>query len=186
VVLAALFPAAYGQAPDKFERETDVKASAVPEPARRWLADAFESLRSPRWSREIYESGYSYEAKFRWRSQYYSVEFGPDGAIQDVEVETEFTDLPASVQRNVLDYLSSAYRRHDIRRVQVQYSGEPDDLEDFFDENERDDLIVRYEIEYTAKIDSGPGHYREGLFDEAGRHLQSRRVILPPVDNLIF
>lgn len=173
-------------AQDKYERERNVKASEVPAAARSWLRDAFEEVRSPKWYQEIYESGYSYEAKFKWRGQYYSVEFGPGGTIQDVEIEVGFADLPATVQQRVNDYLSATYQRVAITRLQIQYTGAPDDLEDFFDEDQRKALTVRYEIEYTATTGSAPTHYREGLFDHDGVLLQSRRVVLPTTDNLIF
>lgn len=173
-------------AQDKLERERSVKASQVPEEARSWLRDAFGTARSPKWYQEIYESGYSYEAKFKLRGQYYSVEFAPDGTIQDVEIEVGFAELPASVRQEIRDYLSSAYRQFKIHRLQIQYSGAPADLKDFFSEDVTRGLTIRYEIEYTATASDAPTHYREGLFDVSGQHLRSRRVIMSPSENLIF
>jgi hypothetical protein len=190
VVLTSAVPGSIAspavQAQDKYERETNVKPAEVPDAARNWLRDAFEAVKSPKWYKEIYESGYSYEAKFKWRGQYYSVEFDPEGKLQDVEIEIDFADLPLRVRQNITGYMSATYRRFDISRLQIQYSGAPGDLEDFFDEGERNAVTIRYEIEYTATASDAPTHYREGLFDDTGNFLKSRRVILPPTENLIF
>jgi hypothetical protein len=177
-------PAVHTQ--DKYEREKNVKPVEVPDAARSWLRDAFEAVKSPKWYKELYESGYSYEAKFKWRGQYYSVEFDPDGTLQDVEIEVDFSDLPSVVRQNVTDYMSTTYRQFEISRLQIQYSGASRDLEDFFDDGELNALTVRYEIEYTATTSNAPTHYREGLFDDTGRLISSRRVIQPPTENLIF
>jgi hypothetical protein len=174
------------RAQDKFEREKRVKTSSVPAPARDWFSDAFESVRSPRWYQEISESGHSYEAKFKWRGHYYSVEFDPAGAIQDIEVELTFEELPTDTRQSIVDYFSSSYRSHDIKRIQIQYTGFAEDLEDFIDEDDVAGLTVRYEIEYTGADSEAPSTYWEGLFDEAGKLIRRRKVILPPTDNLIF
>lgn len=173
-------------AQDKFEREKRVKASSVPAKARDWLDDTFESVKSPRWYQEISESGYSYEAKFQWRGHYYSVEFDPAGRIQDVEVELPFEELPAETGRAIAAYFSSNYRSHDIKRIQIQYTGSAEDLEDFVDEDENAGLTVRYEIEYTGADSDAPSSYWEGLFDDAGTLIRRRKVIMPPTENLIY
>ncbi|GAB5413966.1 MAG: hypothetical protein Cons2KO_15690 [Congregibacter sp.] len=195
------------QAQEKIERERKIRASAVPEPARGWLKDVFESSRRLRWYEETHESGRSYEAKFKWRGQRYSVEFGLEGSIQDVEIEIAVEDIPSPALAGMQTYLASTYRTYSIERVQIQYSGASDDLEDFFDDYDEDDLydeedegeneacsgdddsdglITRFEVEYTAAVGSAPSVYWEGLFDDCGRLLQRRRVIVPSIDNLLF
>lgn len=114
------------------------------------------------------------------------MEFDPAGVIQDIEVELSFEELPAETGQAIADYFSSSYRSHDIKRIQIQYTGSADDLEDFIDEDEDAGLTLRYEIEYTGADSDAPSTYWEGLFDEAGALIQRRKVILPPTDNLIF
>lgn len=217
-------------AQEKIERERKIRASAVPELARAWLKDVFESSRRLRWYEETHESGRSYEAKFKWRGQRYSVEFDLEGSIQDVEIEIAVEDIPSPALAGIQGYLASTYRTYNIARVQIQYSGVSDDLEDFFDDydedededdlygedddasndeldeaedadgegedegenvacsggNDSDGLTTRFEVEYTAAVGSAPSDYWEGLFDDCGRLLQRRRVIVPTIDNLLF
>ena len=174
------------KAQEKMEREKKVKKSEVPDPAKKWLKDAFETLKSPKWYLETNESGYSYEAKFKWNNQYYSVEFDSLGVIEDVEIELDFEELSEEVRQNLDLYYIEGYKTYKIRRLQIQYSGDPDDLEDLFDENEMEELEVRYEIEFIGTDNDGLSQFWEGLFDEKGVFISRRKIITPPNENLIF
>ena len=85
-------------AQDKIERELRVEEKVVPKEARDWFYDAFETTKRPKWYQEIFESGYSYEAKFKLKGKFYSVEFDSLGLIQDVEIEIDYNELPKEVQ----------------------------------------------------------------------------------------
>ncbi|MEB2786923.1 hypothetical protein [Algoriphagus persicinus] len=173
-------------AQNKIEREFGIKENEVPKEARDWLYDAFESTRRIKWYKEVFESGYSYEAKFKLQGEFYSVEFDSIGRIQDVEVELDFEKLPSDLQNGLKAYLSTDYKSSDIKRIQIQYSGESDDLEDFFDENRLEGILTRYEIEFIGPDKNGASELWEGLFSEDGQLIQKRKIILTPSENLIF
>lgn len=173
-------------AQDKIERELRVKEKEVPKDAREWLVDAFESTKKPKWYQEVFESGYSYEAKFKLKGKFYSVEFDSLGRIQDVEIEMDVEELPKEVRTGLEDYLSADYKSSDIKRIQIQYSGEADDLEDFFDENSLEGILTRYEIEFIGLDEAGASELWEGLFSEEGKLINKRKIILTPSENLIF
>lgn len=174
------------KAQDKIEREKKVKATEVPKPAKKWLKDAFETTKSPKWYMEIFESGHSFEAKFKLDGNFYSAEFDSLGTIEDVEIELDFEELSEEVQQNLNQYFAEGYKTFKIRRLQIQYTGSPDDLEDFFDENENEGLVINYEIEFTGTDLEGVSLFWEGLFDEKGFYISKRKVITPPNENLIF
>lgn len=186
VLILLLFTTVRAFAQDKVERELKVKTSTVPKDARDWLEDAFETTKSPKWYKEINESGYSYEAKFKLDGQFFSVEFDSIGNIQDVEIEMSLEELSPEVQENLNTYFSTEYKNHKIRRLQIQYSGYAEDLEDLFDENEFENLEIRYEVEFTGTDLDGLSQFWEGLFDEKGKFIRKRRIITPPTENLIF
>lgn len=173
-------------AQDKIERELRVKEKEVPKDAREWLVDAFESTKKPKWYQEVFESGYSYEAKFKLKGKFYSVEFDSLGRIQDVEIEMDVEELPKEVRTGLEDYLSADYKSSDIKRIQIQYSGEADDLEDFFEENSLEGILTRYEIEFIGLDEAGASELWEGLFSEEGKLMNKRKIILTPSENLIF
>lgn len=173
-------------AQDKIERELRVEEKVVPKEARDWLYDAFETTKRPKWYQEVFESGYSYEAKFKLKGKFYSVEFDSLGLIQDVEIEVGFKELPKEVQNGLEDYLLDDYKSSDIKRIQIQYSGKPDDLEDFFDENSLEGILTRFEIEFIGLDESGKSELFEGLFSEKGDLINKRKIVLVPSDNLMF
>lgn len=173
-------------AQNKIERELRVEEKVVPKEARDWLYDAFETTKRPKWYQEIFESGYSYEAKFKLKGKFYSVEFDSLGLIQDVEIEIAFKELPKEVQSGLEDYLSADYKSSDIKRIQIQYSGKSDDLEDFFDENSLEGVLTRFEIEFIGLDETGDSELFEGLFSEKGDLIMKRKIVLVPSENLLF
>ncbi|SFT92614.1 hypothetical protein SAMN04489724_2889 [Algoriphagus locisalis] len=173
-------------AQDKVERELRVEEKEVPKEAKDWLYDAFETSKRPKWYQEIFESGYSYEAKFKLKGKFYSVEFDSWGLIQDVEIEIDFKELPKEVQAGLEDYLLDGYKSSDIKRIQIQYSGKPDDLEDFFDENSQEGILTRFEIEFIGPDETGSSQLFEGLFSEKGSLIFKRKIVLVPSENLVY
>ena len=173
-------------AQDKIERELRVEEKVVPKEARDWLYDAFETTKRPKWYQEVFESGYSYEAKFKLKGKFYRLEFDSLGLIQDVESEVGLKELPKEVQNGLEDYLLEDYKSSDIKRIQIQYSGKPDDLEDFFDENSLEGILTRFEIEFIGPDESGKSELFEGLFSEKGDLINKRKIVLVPSDNLMF
>lgn len=185
IVILLLFVAASAGAQEKVEMEKRIRVDEVPLPAVEWLNDAYERARKTRWYFEETSGLQSYEAKLKWKGHLHSVEFDTAGVVQDIEITIEWQELPEKVQKNIISYLDSSFQKHRIQKIQEQWSGAPDDLEDLIDEREREDLTTRYEIYYYGKNASADEIW-EGLFDAAGKILQERIVKLRPTDNLNF
>lgn len=172
-------------AQEKVETEQRIQVSEVPLTAVEWMKDAYETARKTKWYYEETTGLKSYEAKLKWKRRMHSVEFDTSGVIQDIEISVEWKELPAAVQKNITAYLDSAFTRHRVQRIQEQWTGAPDDLEDLIDEREHEDLTTSYEIYYYGKNASADEIW-EGLFDADGKILQERIVKLRPTDNLNF
>lgn len=173
-------------AQNKIEREFGIKEKEVPKEASDWLYDAFETTKRPKWYKELSESGFSYEAKFKHEGKFHSVEFDSLGRVEDVEIELKVGELSKEAQSGLNTYFSGAYKNSDLKRIQIQYSGEPNDLEDFFDENMLEGILIHYEIEYIGLDEFGDSQLWEGLFSDGGLLLSKRKIILSPSENLIF
>jgi hypothetical protein len=171
---------------DKLEQEVRVKAQQVPLEARKWLKDAFESVRKPKWYKEFSELDYSFEAKFKLKGRFHSVEFDSLGNVLDVEIEIEWESLSEEVKANLTLYFEETLRRFKLKKIQIQYSGLPGDLEDFFDEEETDGVLIQFEIEYQAEDQSEVIRIWEGTFSSDGKFLTHRRIIVRELFNLFF
>lgn len=168
----------------KIEKEERIKAKEVPGNAKSWLRDAYEGRKKVRWYRETNESGYSIEAKFSWEGSFHSIEFDELGMIIDIEIERDIDELSSAAREGLKSYFESLDKFR-LLKIQQQYSGKPDDLEDFIDEDEQDAIAIRFEVEFYASRD---GDYRlwEGLFDATGQLISIRRIIQRPTDNLDY
>lgn len=169
----------------KSEREVGVNAAEVPNAAREWMKDAYEGARKYNWFKEFSDDGQSFEAKLKWEKKWHSVKFDTLGNILDIEVETQLELLPPKVHHAITKCLDSAFTKHNIRRIQIQYVGESDALEDLIDEKEEEDITTNYEIEFFGKTEE-ENEMWEGLFDSQGKLLKCRKIELGNVDNLQF
>ncbi|HCX75828.1 MAG TPA: hypothetical protein DHU93_11000 [Algoriphagus sp.] len=185
LVFVCLIPV-LGFSQEKIEREKRVDEKEVPKAAIEWLYDAFEEIKKPKWYQEFFESGYSFEAKFFKDGRYFSVEFDSLGIIQDVEIEMPLDEILPEVQKTLTAYWEETYSDFKLIKIQRQYSGDPDDLEDFFDENEVENILERYEIEYIGKEKDGVEQIWEATFDAQGKFISKRVVVVRIMDNLIF
>ncbi len=172
-------------AQEKEEVEQRINFDDVPQKAVEWLDDAYEKPRRTKWYYEETSGLKSYEAKFKWNDHIHSVEFNTAGVVQDIEITITWHDLPEIVQQAMSTYLDSAFFKHSVQKIQKQWTGDPDDLEDLMDEDEYEGVIIRYEIEYYGKNESHDSLW-EGLFDSEGILLHERKIKLRPTNNLNF
>ena len=169
----------------KVEVERRVDATDVPAAAREWVRATYESPHRLRWLYEESSDGRSYEAKLKHNGRWHSVEFGEDGVLQDIEIIVRSRELPRAVRQPIRAYLDSAYTRHRIKKIQRQLSGPPNVLRQAVHNEKADGVTERYEIEFYGK-DEREKILWEGLFDDAGRLLEKRRIVLRPTDNLTY
>ena len=177
-----IFYASYSQ--EKIEKESGIKASQVPSPAKEWLEDAFENVDKPKWYLELSQQGKSYEAKFKYNNHFHSVEFDSLGNVQDVEIELKESELNPEIWKEIQAYFDSDYLEVKVEKIQRHLAGSPSDLEDYFDEEESEGIITRYEIVYQGKNDLW--ELWEAIFDKNGVFLSKLKVQIRTNHHLIF
>lgn len=170
---------------EKVEKEYRIKQNKVPAVAVHWFKDAFEGYKKVKWYAEESSGKKSYEAKLKYKSYTYSVEFDTAGKVEDIERKVSFDMLPNAVQKNLNRYFDVHYQNYKIVKIQEQFRGAPDDLEDFIDEGENEGIIQFYEIEFYGKSDT-ENELWEGLFEQSGELIRKRKIILNPTNNLEF
>lgn len=169
---------------EKIEKESGIKPREVPTAAKNWLKDAFENIRKPKWFMEFSQNGKSYEAKFNYQGHFHSVEFDSLGNVEDVEIEIKQSEVLVEVWQEIQSYFETTYDQVKVEKIQRQLTASNSDLEDFFDEDEKVGVVIRYEIVFQGK--KGQWDLWEALFDDSGKFLSKLRVQIRPNDNLIF
>ncbi|MBZ9628623.1 hypothetical protein LB456_10730 [Psychroflexus sp. CAK57W] len=184
-ILFFLLCVAIGNAQEKNEVEKRVKKGEVHERAIEWLNDAFEKKRKTKWYLQTDGEKEVFEAKLKHKNHLHSVEFDLDGNVRNVEVLIDENELEREVLKVILTYLKANYTKFSISKIQIQYTGEGENLEDVIDEDEFEDITINYEIEFYGKSDTEDELW-EGLFDAKGTFLEKRVINLKATDNLDY
>ncbi len=172
-------------AQEKVEVERAVDASEVPSDASAWLGETYPNAVRVQWYFEQTSGETSYEAKLKQAGQWHSVEFSEDGTLQDIEITSRWRALPDSARQAVSTYLDTTYTKYHIRKIQRQLTGPPKALQQAVRNTKVHGITERYEIEFYGN-DGQEKLLWEGLFDDAGQLIKKRRIVLRPIDNLIY
>ena len=174
----------------KQERETSIRREAIPPEALTLLAPLLETARRIRYFYQTDGREQTYEVKFIWQKNAFSVAFDSTGRLLDVEILKKFRQLPPAVQQAIGAHLDQHYDRRRITRSQVQYA-HPEGanrgaevLQQAMEQGEGNALL-RYELEVDGRR-AGELLSHELLFDHAGILIQQRTLIRRPIDILIY
>jgi len=155
-------------AQQKFERESRLKSDKVPPEALQFI-EAVEMNTRWKWYFEENLEDNSVEAKTKYSGRRYSVEFDTTGIIQDIEVETKWQELDEEIRSNISKSLDSLFTRHNIIKIQIQYSAErPVLLAILNNIAEFSESGIQYEIEVKGKKTGRPKLY-EMTFTQDGK-----------------
>lgn len=182
VLLITAFPLdSWTQEKAKWEQEFRVEESQVPAPARSALDSWSVADIDVRWFLERGKESLSYEAKFKWEKHRYSIEFDEQGALEDIEIELRFKEIPDSIRQELCSDFE-AMDNFKLKRIQAHWKHWPevgDTLWKRFKESPPD----LYEIEFKAVMD-GKLALWEGQFDLQGNLLSYREILLRSTDNI--
>lgn len=185
ITLFALFGMAFGYAQEKNEVEKRVKKSEVQEQAKKWLNDAYENKRKVKWYYQTDGKKEVFEAKLKHDKHLHSVEFSLDGYVRNIEILIDENELAPKVREVITNFLETNYTKFTISKIQIQYTGHGNDLEDIIDEDEFENITINYEIEYYGKSETEDELW-EALFNDEGVLIEKRIVNLRATDNLDY
>jgi len=175
----------FGQGEKKLEKEKRIKEKELPEKVLKTLQPYLKDVRKLKYYEEFDGSSTSFEAKFIYYQNKFSVEFSEDGNLEDVEVIRCFTELPTAVQNKIVDYLYPN-ENFKIRKTQKQFSGTAADdqlLKDALKNIETH--TIRYELIVEVKAEKNWLEY-EMLFDSEGNFIKKKQVISRSEDHVLY
>lgn len=170
----------------KFERERSIKSAQVTESARTYVESLFSDEKKIKWYLEENLEGVMIEAKIKENGTTYSIKFDTAGTVYDVERTQKFEELPPAVQSNVMDYLKSHYKSFKIRKIQIQWVGDPHVLRSLIKKDDAENTYqTNYEIVYIGRENKDTASY-ESLFDHSGRHIETKTIIERNLNHLLY
>jgi len=169
----------------KYEREYKLKPSDVPPKAKDFV-DACKFSKRVKWYKEESEAGNSVEAKVREAGKFFSIEFGTDGELQDVELDKELEVLDAGIVEGMNAELGKEFQKHRIQRLQIQWTGSAKSMLSLI-QHEQTDLpyIQKYELIVKAKKGKRNALY-EILFDNKLQIERIAEIKTRNTDNMDF
>jgi len=169
----------------KYEQETKVHESEVPTAAKEFV-DRFEFNRKVKWYLETRFKGSSYEAKTKFNKCFFSIEFDSQGSFEDLEINIDFSAIPANTRSHVQSYLSREYGNFKLIKVQIQYSGNKEGIVGKIVRGDSTEgVVIRYEIVVGVKV-KGTFEKFEYLFNTEGAVVKKERILLKMTDNLEY
>lgn len=172
----------------KIEKEEDVDRDQMPAIAQQYLRiNLPRDINKLRFYHETDGEKESYEAKFKFQGNRFSVEFNEMGHLEDIEVQIKKRNLDKQIINNIEYYLESQHDRYKIEKIQAQYLS-PEKVDDVTMQRAKkiDDLKPdNYEIIVATK-NQGKLKKFEMLFDPAGNFVNEREIIRNSYDYLIF
>ncbi|UZR99601.1 hypothetical protein [Chondrinema litorale] len=183
ILLIIFFNSLYAQ--HKYEKESHLSEKNVPRKALNFL-DSLDVSSNIRWYLEEGLDSRSIEAKFKYNNLRHSVEFDTIGNLQDIEVETEWSDLTNSLKVALTTHLSKDCEKFKIRKVQIQYTGDTSVLLAKIKTGESSkNYFVSYEIVVKCKKSKNIDLY-EYLFSDSGEKLSTARIVFKNSSNLEY
>jgi hypothetical protein len=172
-------------AQEKFERESRLKRSDVPEKALCFI-DSLEIKSRVKWYFEQGLERSSIEAKFKKDKKKHSVEFDSLGNIEDVEILIKWKKLPAQLKDSINFQFQTDCAKHKIEKVQIQFTGGCEALFAKIKTQEINLLLTtRYEIIVRCSSSNDINLF-EYLFGEDGEVISRSKIIFKNSTNLEF
>ena len=106
----------------KNEKEARIEVSEFPEKAQNIIKVLPENCKQLKFYKETDGEKHSFEAKFKYKKQRYSLEFSTNGIIEDIEISTKFKDILNPFKDSIKAYFKNNFKKHKFIKIQKQYS----------------------------------------------------------------
>ncbi len=184
MLLGILPLTSFGQV--KYEKEYRLDQGAVPAKAIEFVENlAFD--KSVKWYKEEGLDHHSIEAKTKYLSRNYSIEFDQFGNLEDVEIEIQEKEIKPSLRKILDQYLSDHHDKVTICKTQLQLIESIGNIKDLISNQDFDLMMSNSNYELVVKVKDGPQFSRmEYLFDAKGNMLRRSKIIQKNTDNIEY
>lgn len=178
LVFITLILSQFALSQDKMELERLITADEFPQQALLEINPYLNDARSVKYFQESDGAKFSFEVKFKKGKLRYSVEFDPQGLLEDVEIEIKEVDIPSASLEALKQDLNTRFTRIKFSKIQQQYPHTPDKEVSVTLRNAFQNLLlpeIRYELIVKGKEGKKYQSY-EILYDAQGTFLSKRLV----------
>ncbi len=172
----------------KNEHEERVTLEVLPEAAIAVINELPKRCKRLRFYKETDGEKQSFEAKFKYKRQHYSLEFNTEGLIEDIEVIIELKEIEDAKKSKITNYFEEHFDKFQYIKIQKQYvyyqSAKPVTfLNDVL--SKQSEAEVNYELVAEIKLDS-KHEVREFLFGKTGKFKSFRTLNPESYEHILY
>ncbi|TBN03345.1 hypothetical protein EYD45_10080 [Hyunsoonleella flava] len=172
----------------KNEKEERIPLSEFPKIAQNYFNSFSHKVKYLKFYRETDGEKQSFEAKFKIKKLYYSVEFDTEGKLEDVEIVIKEKYIPKSTFSEISGYFDANYRKTRLLKIQKQYVNYTNRSDKAFLQHiveHPNDRHTHFEI--IAEIKTDDLHeLREFTFDKNGKFEAYRKVTSSSYEHALY
>lgn len=172
----------------KNEREQRVELQEFPEAAIAIIEQLPSNVKRIKLYKEQDGDKQSFEAKFKYKKQNYSLEFDTNGIIEDLEVTLKIKKVEGKTASKIEAYFNKNYSKSKLIKVQQQYLFHSTlDSRTFVETifNKKSTAKINYEIIAEVTKD-GKRNIKEFTFDNDGGFLNFRIVNPSSYEHVLY
>jgi hypothetical protein len=173
-------------AQEKVEIERPFPVNQVPNVAKDYVCELFPNAKG-KWIMERSNLGDKLEVKLKVNKRRISIEFNRKGAFEDVEEQVLVSDLEKAVALKIKSKLSDDFDRYRIKKIQHHYSGDKEEILNFYKTGEANFRFISQLFEMVVYgIKDKEIHSFEYTFSLDGDFVERLMNAEQNTDNLLF
>jgi hypothetical protein len=172
----------------KNEKEDRIHASEFPEKTSTYFNTISQDVKYLKYYKETDGSKKSYEVKFKYRREHYSVEFDTLGNLEDIEVVIKKKHIPKEIKTVIWRYFENNFKKTTLVKVQKQYVNTTKNTDKQFIRHILEKPFNKHtHFEIIAEIKTKRIHeLREFTFDRNGKFEKSRLVTTSSYEHALY
>lgn len=187
IILFALVSAfSFSQSKDEQEQRIDLEQ--FPKEAQLLLKDLPNDSKKLKFYRETDSLKVSYEAKFKYKKRFFSVEFDNTGKLEDIEVIIKNKKLDKTLLEALTNFYNTNYKSFKFIKIQQQYVPKYNPTNALILEllnGNSSSYKTNYEIIAEVKSNS-KREIREFTFDDKGQLIRSRPLKPSSYEHIMY
>lgn len=175
-------------AQSKNEKEERIAAEAFPANAISYFHIISQDVKYLKFFKETDGDKKSYEVKFKYNKEHYSVEFDTLGNLEDIEIVIKKRHIPKDVYRSVSNYFKTTFKKFTLVKIQKQYVNTTKYSDKQFIQTILEKPYNKHtHFEIIAEVKTEDKHeLREFTFNRLGKYETSRKVTSSSYEHALY
>ncbi len=176
----------YAQVKDEHEKR--IKKEQLPKSIAETISHLPSGIKKVKFYEERDGNRQSFEAKFKYNAEFYSIEFDTLGKLEDIEVIIKPKNFQNGARKAIVDYFNKEFKKTKLLKIQKQYVfSDSISAEDFITSVLEKNIKTPINYEIVAEVTSKEKrNLLEFTFDETGKLLKTRTVVSPNYNYVLF